>query len=317
MNDTPHEKNILYVGIDVSKARLDVHCPAWDRPAGSFANTPSGLRKLMDALPSAPRVHLLCEATGGYEKALLAAAWKRGTDITSLNPARVRDYARATGIQAKTDGRDASVIARFGEATKPVPMRPPSATQIALTATVRRRDTLASERARHKNALEKETEAYLLRDIRTTISFLAKRIVQLDARISKLIASEPDLAGKRERMEGVKGIGPVASAVVLAECPELGSLGDKEAASLAGLAPFNRDSGQKRGVRCVKGGRSRLRRGLYMPALSASRHNPILKAFYERLIAKGKAHHVALVAVMRKLVCLLNRILADPSFQPA
>lgn len=316
MNDTPAGKNILHVGIDVSKARLDVHCPAWDHPAASFANTPAGLGKLMDALP-AGRVHLLCEATGGYEKALLAAAWKRGIDITSLNPARVRDYARATGIQAKTDGLDASVIARFGEATDPAPMRPPSATQEALTATVRRRDTLAGERARHKNALEKETDAYLLRDIRTTVTFLARRIAQLDARISKLIASDPDLAGKRERMERVKGIGPVASAVVLAEGRELGSLSDKEAASLAGLAPFNRDSGQKRGVRSIRGGRSRLRRGLYMPALSASRHNPILKALYERLTTKGKAHHVAIAAVMRKLVCLLNRILADPCFEPA
>ena len=302
-----------YVGIDVSKDKLDAHVGGG--AATTWPNTPSGIGGLLATLP--PGAHILCEATGGYEAGLLRAAWRIGTAISLANAARVRHFAEASGELAKNDRIDARTIAHFGGTFRPSPLPPPPEGQGALRSASRRRDRLVRQRAAAKVALGKEADAFVRADIRGEIAHLDGRIAALAARIDGIVASSPDLAARRSRMEAVKGVGPACSAAVLAEIPELGALSDKQASSLAGVAPFARDSGKKRGARSIRGGRARLRRALYMPALSASRHNPVLREFYARLVTRGKAHHVAITAVMRKLICLLNRILADPDFKPA
>ena len=166
-------------------------------------------------------------------------------------------------------------------------------------------------------ALHKTTDSFVRKDLRSLIGILENLIRKFDKEISTLIDAQEDLKQKRQRLEKVKGVGPGVSSVLLAELPELGQIGDRQATALVGLAPMNRDSGKHRGKRSIQAGRGQVRRALYMPAMCAVRFNPILKAFYERLRAKGKAHHVAITAVMRKLICLLNRILADPNFTPA
>lgn len=306
-----------YIGIDVSKDKLDVSSPLWELPK-TFHNSATGLQALFKELkPLLTSCQLVCEATGGYEGLLLQHAWKRSVGISRLNPRQVRDFARAKGILAKTDRIDACVIAEFGKIFKPNPTPAPSKTGQQLDAAVRRRECLMRQLTREKNNREKATDKFVCQDIKALITFLSKRLALCDLQINKLIEADEALRKKRERMELVKGVGPGTSSMLLAGLPELGSLGDKKVAALVGLAPMNRDSGKRRGQRTIQGGRGNVRRALYMPALCAVRHNPILKDFYDRLRSAGKDHHVALTAVMRKLICLLNRILADPDFSPA
>ena len=302
----------VYAGVDVSKDKLDAYCHEWGAPR-VFANTAEGLAQLHSQLPDG--THIVCEASGGYEKPLLEDAWARGCAVSRVNPARVRYYAKAMGLQAKTDPIDAELITLFAEAKAPAPADAPTRVQRELCAAVRRRTRVACEIAAQKTALGREADTWVKRDIRATLKFLQKRRDKLEEHIDELISGCAELAGKRKLMMAVKGVGKVSSAIVLGECRELGQVTDAQAASLAGLAPFNKDSGTRRGTRSIMGGRGALRRALYMPAMSASRHNPILREFYTRLIEKGKPHHVAMTAVMRKLICLLNRLLADPEFE--
>ena len=302
----------IYAGVDVSKDKLDAYCREWGEPR-TFANTPGGLEGLHRQLPDG--IHIVCEASGGYERALLESAWAIGCTVSRINPACARYYAKAIGLHAKTDSIDAELITSFAEAKAPSPTEAPSKAQRELCAAVRRRTRVACEIAAQKTALGREADRWVKGDIRATLTFLKKRQKKLEDHIDKLIAGCAELARKRELMMGVKGVGKVSSAIVLGECRELGQITDAQAASLAGLAPVNKDSGNKRGARSITGGRGALRRALYMPAMCASRHNPILKEFYTRLVEKGKPHHVAIAAVMRKLICLLNRLLRDPGFE--
>ena len=305
-----------YIGIDVSKDKLDVSAPLWRVPK-TFDNSPTGLQSLFKELRPLPASsQLVCEATGGYEGFLLQQAWKRGVNISRVNARQVRDFARAKGLLAKTDRIDARVIADFGALFKPDPTPAPSKTGQQLNAAVRRRESLVGQLTREKNAREKASDKFVRQDIEALIALLSKRLARCDRHIAGLIDADETLREKRQRLEQVKGVGSATSSLVLATLPELGSIGNKQVSALVGLAPMNRDSGKRRGQRTIQGGRANVRRGLYMPALCAARHNPILKAFYERLRSAGKAHHVALTAVMRKLICLLNRILADPDFNP-
>jgi transposase len=305
-----------YVGVDVSKHKLDAFHPAWESPRG-FENTAAGLRQLLaEVLGPGSGVQIVVEATGGYEKSLWEACAKAGVACSVINPRQVRDYARAAGLLAKTDAIDAKVLADYGRLFEPAPTEPPTPLQQALLAAVRRRANLVEQRSSEKDQLDKTTDTFVKQDLKSCLAVLGRHIAKLDARIAALIASDPQLQAKKQRLEQIKGVGPVASSTLLAELPELGTLGDRQAAALAGLAPFNRDSGRWRGQRMIIGGRDRVRRCLYMPALCAVNHNPILKKFYQRLIAKGKPHKVALTAAMRKLICLLNRMLADPLFEP-
>ncbi len=306
-----------YIGIDISKTKLDV-CAPWWATTKTFKNSPKGLQKLFRAIKSKPiSCHLVCEATGGYEGLLLLTAWKHDVTISRVNPRKVRHLAIAMGFLAKTDPIDAFVITEFGKMLKPKPTPEPTKTAQQLGVIVRRREFLMRQLTREKNAKEKASDTFILQDINASIASLSKRLAHFDEAIAKLIDADEVLREKRRRMEQVTGIGPGTSRLLLAALPELGSISDKEVSALVGLAPMNCDSGTRRGKRIIQGGRANVRRGLYMPALCAARHNPTLKAFYDRLCSAGKAHHVALTAVMRKLICLLNRILADPDFNPA
>lgn len=306
-----------YLGIDICKAKLDVHAPHW-KASRCFPNNPNGFHDLWAAIREIPgQPHIVCEPTGGYEQALLAEAFRRETSISAVNPRQVRDFARAKGQLAKTDSIDAAILTEYGEVFSPRPLQAPSALQRRLSAAFRRRESYKDKLIGEKNALEKITDAFVKKDIKAFIVQLTKRIERCDKHIAGLIASDPVLSEKKRKMEQIAGIGPGTSMAVLAEAPELGTISDKQASCLVGVAPLNRDSGNWRGSRSIHGGRSRVRRALYMPALCAAHHNPILKEFYQRLIAKNKPHHVALTAVIRKLVCLINRILADPDFKPS
>ncbi len=312
MKTTPQP---YYLGVDICKAKLDVHCRAWPSTR-SFTNDARGIASLLKAAARLGAVHLVAEATGGYEKRLMEAAFAAGVTLSLTNPRQVRDFAKARGTHAKTDPIDAAVLTHYGECFQPRPSLPQSPQHKALQACVRRRANLVLQRQRERIALEKTDDAFVRQDIRSLLRVLDARIKKAEKHIASLIADDADMKAKALRMEQVAGVGRVVSSTVLAELPELGKISDKQAASLVGLAPFNADSGKRGGQRRTKGGRELVRRTLYMPALSSCFRNPVFKHIYQRLIHKGKPHHVAIVAVMRKLVCLLNRLLADPSFQP-
>ena len=284
----------------------------------TFDNDTKGINSLfrkLKKLEADDEIQIICEATGGYEKALVRSAFKAGIAISILNPRQVRDFAKAGGVLAKTDAIDAAVITHFGETFKPKPMTPPSLTVEALQCVVRRRASLVKQRVREQNILEKTSDSFVKRDIKSSILAISKRIEKMEAQIKKLIKEDEELALKSKRMQEVDGVGPVVASTILAELPELGQIGDRQASSLVGLAPFNDDSGPRKGKRTTRGGRELIRRTIYMPTLSAIRCNPIFNDFYNRLIKKGKPHHVAAIAVMRKLICLLNRMISDPTFQ--
>lgn len=308
---------IYYIGIDVSKSKLDVHDPRSGQ-SKSYPYTKTGLLRLFRQalkLPGIPQI--ICEPSGGYEKPLIRMAHELGVAVSAVNPRQIRDYARAKGQLAKTDAIDAQVLSDYGAAFGPEPQAPTSPVQELLSAAVRRKEVLTRQLVREKNALEKSSDRFVKADIRLGINQLKKRITRCEEQIQKLIGSDAELQAKSERITSIKGLGPNAAAVLLAEVPELGSMTNNQAASLVGVAPLNRDSGKWRGQRSIHGGRRIARRALFMPALCSVSHNPILREFYRGLIVRGKPHHLAMTAVMRKIVCLVNRTLSDPNFSPA
>lgn len=306
-----------YFGVDICKAKLDVHSPLWAE-IRQFPNNPVGLRALLRELRSHPgKPHLVCEPTGGYEKGLLAMAFKHSIRISAINALRVRSFALASGRLAKTDKIDAEVLSDFGSSFKPGPLPPPCPIQQEISAVLRRRERLMSQIVREKNALEKASSGLVRRDIRASIAFLGRHLKNADREIERLIRSNETLRARRKRLTQIKGLGPQSAALLVAELPELGQLNDQQISNLVGVAPLNNDSGPRRGKRSIRGGRALVRRGLYMPAMCAVRFNPILREFYQRLIARNKPHHVAITAVIRKIIRLANRIIADPDFQPS
>ena len=305
-----------YVGIDISKDNLDVFT-RHDGQARSVTNDRKNIAKLITKLTNfAGNIHIVCEATGGYEKALLSTAFKANCAISLVNALCVRSYADAMGQHAKTDPIDAEMITCFAEAKKPRPTPAPTPAQEAIKALSRRRDRLVARLTQEKNSLDKEENVVVRNDIKSHIRSLERRVMKMVKEIDKIVMADDELRTKRERMESIKGVGRVFANAVLAELPELGKVTDKQASALVGVAPFPKESGRYKGKRIIRGGRSRLRRSLFMGAFAASRFNHVLSEFYQRLRAKGKVHRVAVVAVMRKLICLLNRMLADPKFQP-
>jgi transposase len=299
----------IIVGIDVSKDRLDVAV----RPSGesfSVERTPSGL----DALAGRLRplgVHLVVlEATGGLEGIVFAALTAAQLPVAVANPAQVRAFAKAIGQRAKTDPIDAAVIAHFGAATAIEPRAlPDAATQQLADLVARRRqivDMITAERQRSMRA------SYRIRkSIARLVRALERELQSVDDDIDGAVRSSPAWREKEDLLASVPGVGPVISRTLIAELPELGSLDHKQIAALAGLAPFTRQSGQWRGKSFIGGGRTTVRRALFMGALVAARHNPVLKAFHQRLITAGKARKVAIIAVARKLLVMLNAILRD------
>src|SRR5947199_4730156 len=301
------KQSVVYIGIDVAKAHLDV---AWAGTVRRLPNQRSGHAALVRWIKqSATPVQLICEASGGYEQALLESLEKSALKVTLVQAVRVRQYARATGILAKTDKIDAKVLAAFGSAIKPQPMSPRSVEQKRLRQYEAQRRHLSRILVAEENRLAQLSCAQLRTLSRSLMSKIKNQIETLDRRIGELIAQDQMLWEKAQKLTAISGVGARTAALLLAQMPELGQLNRRQAAALAGLAPFNHDSGSIRGKRAIFGGRRALRSGLYMAALSAARFNPILSSFYQRLRAKGKLHQRALTAVMRKLLLALNHSL--------
>jgi transposase len=305
--------SVVYVGVDVAKADLQVAALNQNR---RYANGPAGHRELITWLASLGVVHVVVEATGGYEQSLLAALHAEAITVSLVNPRQVRDFARAQGRLAKTDSLDARVLVDYATALRPKPTLPRDRSLRRLVELVRTRSQLIAARGVHDNQLEHLVDPVARRCLVEISAVLDTRIKRLEKAIALLIALDPRLNAKVQKLVAVPGIGPTTAAMLLAEMPELGTLSKAEAAALAGLAPRNRDSGQFRGQRHIGGGRHAVRTGLWMPTLVAIRHNPILKALYLRLRAKGKPAKVALTACARKLLLYLNYLLKNPHLSP-
>jgi transposase len=305
---------ITFVGLDISKGRLDIHTSGKHREE---KNNPEGHAAFITHLRSLHHPRVICEATGGYEAAVVAALLDAGLEVCVVQPGRVRHFADANGWLAKNDRIDARLLAAFGEAIKPRLESP------AVPGSRRLREMLDYRRLTSDQIIETTNRlalatGYLREGLEIRIAALKADMKRVDKELSTHIAAHPELAAKGKRMTQLKGVGPVLAATILAYLPELGRLEDKQIASLAGVAPHPKDSGTSRFRRRVEGGRVQVRNVLYMAAITAARSNPILKAFYERLKAgKGKPHKVAIVAVMRKMLTVLNRLLADPQFSLA
>jgi len=307
----------VYLGADVSKSTIDLGCSLFVVPA-SIPNRPAGFKALLKVLGKSPGpVHVVCEATGPYHKAFVAALHQAGLPVSVVNPRLPRDFARARGKLAKTDKIDALMLADYGRTMRPAPTPRPEAQMTLLDDLVTRRAQLVEDRAREKTRLQQTTRAETVTSLKLHLRHLDGQIEKLLARIAEVVEATPALRAKVARLVEVQGVATLTASALLAALPELGTLSKNEVTALAGLAPFNRDSGAFRGTRSIRGGRFEVRIALYMAALSASRCNPILKAVYLRLRAAGKAHKVALTAVMRKLLVHLNSLLKSLPSSPA
>jgi transposase len=297
------------VGIDVSKDRLDVAV----RPSGELfllQRNAGGLEQLVERLRLLAPSLVALEATGGFETVVAAALAAAGLPIVVVNPAQVRAFAKAVGQRAKTDPIDAAVIAHFAEATKPEPRPlPDEATRMLADLVARRRqivEMIGAERQREKRAT-----ARIKKSIARLIKALEKELASVNSDIDDAVHGSPAWRDKEDLLASVPGIGPIIARTLIADLPELGHLDRKKIAALAGLAPFTRQSGQWRGRSFIGGGRTSVRTALFMGAMAARRHNPVLKAFFGRLVAAGKPKMVALIAVARKLLTILNAVLRD------
>lgn len=307
----------IYVGIDVSKERLDVHV----RPSGEafvVSRDGKGLEELIDRLRIlSPRL-IAIEATGGFETIAAAAIAGATLPLAIVNPAQVRHFAQAVGKRAKTDPIDAEVIARFAEAVRPESRPVPNEQARLLAELIARRrqiiEMIVAERQREKRVENVRVRKSLSRTIKT----LEKELPEIDGDIDTLVRGSPAWRDKEDLLVTFPGVGNTLARTFLAEVPELGTLSRREIASLAGLAPFTRQSGRWRGKSMIGGGRAALRAALYMAALSASRCNRTLRVFYQRLLSAGKPKMVALIAVARKILTILNAMLRDrKQWQPA
>lgn len=297
------------VGIDVSKDRLDVFV----RPSGktfAAANDEAGIGDLVARLAEEEGATLVVvEATGGYERPIAAALAAVGVPVAVVNPRQARDFARATGRLAKTDRLDAEILARFAEAVGPEARAVPDEEARQFAEVLARRRQLVGMLTAEKNRLGSATAKPLKKRIEAHVRWLQKELARTDRDLDGAIGASPTMRENEALLRSVPGVGPVLARTLLAEMPELGTLDRRRLAALAGVAPLNRDSGTLRGHRTVWGGRARVRAALYMGALVATRFNPTIRAFYERLLAAGKPKKVALVACMRKLLVILNAVL--------
>jgi transposase len=297
----------VFVGIDVSKAQLDVALRPTD-DCWQTSNDELGIAGLVERLRPVQPTLVVLEATGGLEVPVTGALAEAGLPVVVVNPRHARDFAKATGRLAKTDTLDARGLAHFAEAVRPTPRPLPEAQAQALSALLTRRRQLVQRLTAERRRLQRAPQR-IRADIQAHIAWLERRLARTDADVAAAIRSTPLWRAKDEMLQSTPGVGPILSRTLVAEVPELGVLNRQEIAALIGVAPFNRDRGTWRGKRAVWGGRAHVRAVLYMSTLAAVRHNAVLKAFYERLRAIGKAPKVALTACMRKLLTILNAML--------
>lgn len=310
------QKDLLYCAIDVSKDKLDLDAAALALPA-QLGNDQAGFRQLIKAAKKYPGVvQFVFEATGPYHLGLALALWEANIPLSILNPARVRHFAKAQG-KAKTDPLDTQVIGDFARSFQPQPTPAPDPVRRELTELLQRRDGLLSTRAAEQNRLGQCQHDLIKGQIRRMKAQLTEQINQIDGLMKRLVSSSQELKAKVKALCQVKGVGELTAVTLLITLPELGTLGRNRISRLVGLAPLNDDSGLQKNKRFIQGGRKRPRCALYMSALSASRHNPVLRDFYQRLLKAGKLKKVALTAVMRKLLICLNALLRSSADQQA
>ena len=292
------------IGIDVGKEKLDVGVND-EKRVRVWNNDPEGRVGLSDWVAAQAPQLVVVEASGGYEAALVSELVSRGIAVALVNPTRVRAFARAEGVLAKTDKIDAGVIARFGATMKPQARARRDDTQVELNEKVTRRRQLVLMATAEKNRLTTASPA-MQAHISSHLAWLQAEVEALEEQISQAISANPEWTETVNRVDSVPGIGFITAATLVADLPELGHLNRQKIAALVGVAPFNHDSGKQRGKRRIFGGRTSVRSVLYMATLSAIRHNPVIKEFYQRLLDKGKLKKVAITACMRKLLVILN-----------
>lgn len=299
----------VYVGIDVSKAKLDVSVGPQEQ-IWQADNTVAGITSLVRRLGKLTPSLIVVEATGGYEAQLVGALCAASLPVARVNPGRVRKFAQGMNWLAKTDRIDARLLVRFGEKANPRLTQLPSEDEKRLAALVKRRkqvlDMLVAEQNRLENA-DLDVRPY----IQDSLTMLQSQLDELDKAIQSHIDQTPDLKKRRDLLTTVPGVGKVTASTLTAQLPELGSCDRKQIAALVGVAPFSHDSGKMRGRRFIRGGRPPIRSVLYMAALSATRFNPVIRTFYKRLVLSGKEFKVALVACMRKLLTILNAMIRN------
>lgn len=299
-------KPTTWIGIDVSKGRLDIAAaPSGERLSVSADE----YQKLLSWLGKRRPDLIVLEATGGYERDVVAALAAKGWAIAVINPRQVRDFARATGRLAKTDAIDATVLAAFAQAVRPEPRRLRDAQTQALRDLVVRRRQLLDMRKAEKNRLETALSPTIRDGVKRHLAWLDSEIAQADDDLDQQIRQSPSWRADEDLLTSMPGVGPILARTVIAELPELGRLNRRQIAALVGVAPFNRDSGKMRGARTTWGGRGPVRQVLYMATLSGVRFNPVLKEAYDRLLKAGKPPKLALVACMRRLIVTLNAMM--------
>ncbi len=307
------KEQLVYLGIDIAKSYLD---GAIENEKRRFSNDAIGHRQLIEWIKQMPaKVQVICEPSGGYERRLVQALARAQIKVSLVQANRVRQFARAAGILAKTDRIDAEVLCEFGKVMQPQTVTAATLEQEHLRELESQRRHLTRLLVMEQNRGARVSDASVVKLNRSLINQIKKQIEKLDLLIKEHIEQSPRLSAKAEKLTSIKGVGLRTAALLLAQMPELGQLNRREVAALVGVAPFNRDSGKMRGKRAIYGGRRPVRHGLYMAALVAARHNPILRQFYLRLRAAGKPAKVALTATMRKLLIVLNSSLKpDPLY---
>ena len=300
-------KHPAYVAIDIAKDSLQIQT---DHAAWSVPHTDVGHRQLQQRLQPLGPVQVVCEASGGYEQPLLLFLHQQGVPVSLLNPARVRAFARSEGQRAKTDPLDAAILLRFAHEKHPLPTPPPAPQQAALAAWLDRRAQLSEQLAREKNRLQKSPQL-LHPGLRAMIAFIEDQLADVDRQLHSMVQADATLRDRAAVLQSVTGIGPVTTWSLLAYLSEIAAADwhRNQLVALAGLAPWNRDSGQWKGKRSISGGRAKVRRCLYMAAQSAAQHNPVIREYVQRLIARGKPYKCAIVAAMRKLLIHLQSLL--------
>ena len=305
--NTPHP---IHVGIDVAKAHLDVATDP-NGPVTRFDNDPDGHAALIKKLQTINPQRIVLEATGGYERPAVAAMLAAKLPVIVVNPRQVRDFARAIGQLAKTDAIDARLLARFAATIQP-DIRPlPDENALVLQEKIARRRQLVQMRTAESNRLQQTFAAAVRASIQAVLDFLDRQLKDLDDDLDQAIRDTPAWQEKVDLLKGVTGVGDQTARSLVAQLPELGQCSRGQIAALVGVAPINRDSGAMRGKRTTHGGRASVRTALYMATLVATRHNPTIRAYYQRLVTSGKKKMVALVAAMRKLLTILNAMLRD------
>lgn len=301
-----------FVGIDVAKHSLEV-CLLPESRSWATTNDRDGFGQLLKELPPSGECLVVVEATGGYQRALVAELLAAGHRVAVVNPRRVRDFARGLNLLAKTDRLDAQVIARFGQQALPRSLENSTGNQDRLAQLVARRRQLIDLRTAEKCRLETASSSVVVKSVRGVIEQLDKFVRRIEKELSELVESDDQLQCRSRTLQTVPGVGAVTAATLVAELPELGRLQRQEISALVGVAPFNRDSGKFHGRRTIWGGRAAVRGALYMATLTARRFNPVIRAFAQRLEAAGKPFKVVMVACMRKLLVILNAMIKNNS----